>query len=136
MVPPTSTHSLVSNASAVTAVNAPPVVSTKVGDQYPALWREAVRKFEAQNRSAKTSKRKVVEKLLQDLEGCDSADQIMAILGQGATEADSAKNANPKWKSLRDDYLLPTVQVISFLFEAVGDVTSVRAKPGYIAQVY
>ena len=53
----------------------------------------------------------------------------MAMLGQGVQEADSSKNANPKWKSLRDEYLLPAVvQVISFLFETVGDVISVRAK--------
>ena len=109
------------------------VISTEVGDQYPALWREAVRKFKEQTQS---TRRKVVDKLLQDLEGCDRVDQIIAILGQGLTEADSAKNANPKWKSLRDDYLLPAVQVISFLFEAVGDVIYVCAKGGYIAQVY
>ena len=136
MASSTSTHRPASNANAGIGVNATAVISTRVGDQYPALWREAVRKFEEQTRSAKTSRRKVVDKLLQDLEGCDRADQIMAILGQGGSEADSAKNANPKWRGLRDDYLLPVVQVISFLFNAVGDVVSVRATRGYIAQVY
>ena len=107
-----------------------------MSDQYPALWREAVRKFEEQNQSAKKSRRKAVNKLLQDLEGHHKAVDIIAILGQGAKEADSAKNANPKWQSLRDKYLLPAVQVISFLFDAVGDAVSVRSKREYIDQVY
>ena len=99
-----------------------------MSDQYAALWREAVRKLEEQNQAAKKSRREVVDKLLQDLEGHHEAVDIIAILGQGAKEADSAKDANPKWQSLRDKYLLPAVQVISFLFNAAGDVVSVRVK--------
>ncbi|KZV62707.1 hypothetical protein PENSPDRAFT_758505 [Peniophora sp. CONT] len=103
--------------------------STLSGNHYLKLWDEALRKFEEQNRGADKSRRKLIDKLLKDLEGCETPDAVIAVLDQGMQETVSVKVDSSGWANLRDNYLLPAIKVISAFIGAFGDVAT-SAIPG------
>lgn len=107
--------------------------------QFKEIWQQALDNFEEQNTRGDKSRRKLSERLLRDLENCNSVDTIIAVLTQRTIDAESAKNrGHAAWTEFRDIYLRPAVKVILLFNDALAELAAyfvsgtVHSQPSWV----